>query len=793
MVRQNFKQMKLKYSNIFLLLFLFSSVLSQRSVTDISNDWAFRFEDQEFQSINLPHTYNDRDPFDDEPGYFRGKAMYRKILNTDNWNQNKEHFIRFYAVNQLARVWLNGQLLGGHKGGYTAFVVDVTKYLTYRQDTLLVEVDNSHDESIPPLKGDFNFYGGIYRGVEHISVSSCHFDVDYYGADGVFIEPVAVAIDQATLKIRAYCQNYNPDTYELVLELKNQEGELILTSSDFNNSEFAGSWGTVINLHNPILWSDSDPYLYSFKLLIKEKNTGKIQDEKTIPYGLRYFKFDAETGFFLNDKHLKLIGVNRHQDRPGIGNALTVDQHIQDMDIIREMGANFLRTAHYPQDQVITDYCDGNGILVSMEIPLDHEISDHPEFAENCMMMIKEMIYQNYNHPSVIIWAYMNEMGLWKDVKKDSLQMTKVANLARELDSLIRKTDPYRYTMMPNHGYFDIYPEFGLTDIPMIIGWNLYHGWYVPDVESFGKFVDRAHRLVPDKPIIITEYGAGADPRITSFNPKRFDFSLNWALNFHRSHLDQILKRDFIAGSAVWNMFDFGSEARKDAVPHINNKGLCSFDRKPKAPYYLYQKYLRPEIRVDIPYPQPEYILVDKSETKEIPADFVGEQFSIEEYFNKHSTLNINFGTDFYFDNSGITWIPDSSLPSSFMSIQGGERGVVRDVGYGTDHPIDLTEIDPVYQTWVENPKVINFFLPEGRYKLILHLSNNRAEKSSGLQIQCLSASQNPTSINTGDLSPFRAYQYQIIAEVRQDITLYLNNFDVEPFTFLNGIQIIRL
>ena len=787
--------MKKLILNIILLVMCSCMSYSQRQVSDLSNDWIFSFPGGETEDINLPHTFNHSDPFDDQPGYYRGKVNYTKILYTTNWEKTHKHYIRFYAVNQEASVFLNGKLVGEHKGGYTAFVVELTKHLTFESDSLSVIVDNSHNDAIVPLKGDFNFYGGIYRGVEHISVPYTHFSVDIYGADGLFIDPVAISDSVAKVRLWVHLEEFDSSVQKINLELINpgykNNGRTIYSAFEYDKN--SDRWFEDLEIENPRLWSITDPFLYNFIVWVgNSSDSSKIYDRLQLNYGLRYFHFDLDNGFFLNGQHEKLIGVNRHQDRPGIGNALSVDHHIQDMDIIRNMGANFLRTAHYPQDVSITDYCDRNGILVSMEIPLDHEISDHPEFNDNCKTMMLEMIHQYYNHPSVIIWAYMNEMGLWKDAKRDSLHMTKVADLARELEDLTRKADPYRYTMIPHHGFFDIYQEFGLNDISMIVGWNLYHGWYVPDVNTFGDFIDRAHRLVPDKPIIITEYGAGADPRITSFKPKRFDFSVNWELEFHRAHLKQILDRDFIAGSAVWNMFDFGSETRNDAVPNVNNKGLCGFDRQPKAPYYLYQEHLRKDLEVLVPNPEPKFIMVDKYQ-QDIPAGFSGNVWTIEDLFEQQSVLSINFGTDYYFEHEGFTWIPAASIPENTLTIQGGERAIVRDIGFGTDKAISKTELDPVYQTWYENPTSLALHLPEGMYRLVFHFSNNHPENADSFFINVNSEGESYSLNELSDFKKYQAYTYETKAMFEETINILFSSPTSGGHTYINGLQIISL
>lgn len=480
----------------------------------------------------------------------------------------QDHFLRFGAVNQEAEVYLNGRKIKSHLGGYTAFNVDLTPFLTFSNDTILVEVDNSHNKNIPPLRGDFTFYGGIYRDVQLISLSKTHFDLAFYGSEGVFVDPKEVSKDNANLDIWGLAKNFDNQKHNIQVDLYSTSGDLIARQS--TDLVVDRKWQLTLKVENPILWGIDSPHLYRVEATIKSKNTDAVIDEIHIPVGIRYFSFESDKGFFINGKPKKLIGVNRHQDRKGMGNALQDHHHLEDMQLIKDLGVNYLRTAHYPQDEFISNFCDRNGIVMSVEIPLDHEITQTEEFKIVCKNMTLEMIYQNYNHPSILIWAYMNEMGLGKQIKRDSIEMIAVRDLAIELEELIRSTDPNRYTMIPNHGYFEIYETFNLTDIPMIVGWNLYYGWYEPDLNGFGEFIDHAYSKNPSKPIIITEYGAGADPRITSYTPERFDFSIDWAMDFHKSHLIQISNRDFISGAAVWNMFDFGSEGRQDAVPYLS-------------------------------------------------------------------------------------------------------------------------------------------------------------------------------------------------------------------------------
>ncbi|RZM15925.1 MAG: hypothetical protein EOO88_43215, partial [Pedobacter sp.] len=342
----------------------------------------------------------------------------------------------------------------------------------------------------------------------------------------------------------------------------------------------------------PTLWSVASPYLYKASTIITEASTGKVLDEIEHSVGFRWFTFDASQGFFLNGKSLKLIGASRHQDRKGFGNAVPDSLARKDVVLLKEMGGNFLRVAHYPQDPAVLKACDELGILASVEIPVVNEITETDSFYNNCLQMQVEMIRQHYNHPSVIIWCYMNEVLLRPsfndDKARQTLYFSNIAKLAGRLDSLTRKEDPFRYTMIAHHGNYNQYKEVGLIDIPMIVGWNLYQGWYGSKIEDLPPYLDRYHRDYPQKPMMITEYGADADPRIRSTDPVRFDKSIEYATYYHQYYLEQIMQRPFVAGAQVWNLADFNSETRNESMPHINNKGLLQWDRTPKDPYYFY-------------------------------------------------------------------------------------------------------------------------------------------------------------------------------------------------------------
>lgn len=560
-----------------------------------------------WQAVSLPHTWNAADVSDDAPGYYRSAGWYRKALYVPVAWQNRPLYLYFEGANQEAEVYVNGQLAGRHAGGYTAFSVPISKLLHFGNtevaaNEVLVKVDNSANPSIPPLSGDFTFYGGIYRDVYLVAASAVHFDLDNHASSGVFVSTPKVSAAAAEVAVRGTLANDSRTarTVQVITKILSRDGQLIARQQTRvklaagQRQEFRQALSTV---KQPHLWSPDDPYLYRVVTTVGEGTTAPL-DEVTQPLGLRWFRFDADQGFFLNGKPLKLIGASRHQDFEGLGNALPDALHERDVQLLKQMGGNFLRVAHYPQDPAVLAACDRLGLLASVEIPVVNGITDTPAFFQNCETMQTEMIRQNYNHPSVIIWAYMNEvlLRLPPGVKKDNLAgaayFKRVARLAQRLDSLTRREDPARYTLLVNHGDFDLYRQAGLTEIPMLVGWNLYNGWYSPKLQGFADFLDRHHRELPTKPMLVTEFGADADSRLHAFPAQRFDKTTEYASEFHQFYLDAMLARPFVAGAAVWNLAEFNSETRQEANPHLNTKGLLTFNRQPKDAYLYYQARL---------------------------------------------------------------------------------------------------------------------------------------------------------------------------------------------------------
>lgn len=554
-----------------------------------------------WEKVNLPHTWNAKDIEDDEPGYYRGTGWYKKTIAIPASWGGKDVYIYFEGASQTAEVFLNGKSVGNHIGGYNFFSFPISDFIKSGDNELTVKVNNANNEDIPPLSADFTFFGGIYRDVYLIAVNKIHFNMDDHASKGVFISTPIVSANSASVNIKGSFVNASNSNAFLVIrsQIFDAKGAQIaeksstVKSSKDQKIDFIQQFEKITQ---PNLWSPESPYLYRVITQITDKKTGDLLDEVSNPLGFRWFSFDADKGFFLNGKSVKLIGASRHQDFKGLGNALPDALHIRDVQLLKDMGANFLRIAHYPQDPEILEACDRLGILASVETPIVNAITETQAFAENCKMMQLEMIKQNYNHPSLIIWAYMNEVLLRPRYEKGSDQQEKyfkaIAKLAQELNDLTKKEDPSRYTMIPNHGSFDLYKRVGLTQIPDVVGWNLYQGWYSGNLDGFAKYLDNHHKELPNKPMIVTEYGADADPRINNPNPVRFDKSQEYSNLYHQVYLKAMLDRSFVAGGILWNLSDFNSEQRSDTNPHTNNKGINTTDRQHKDQYYFYQSHL---------------------------------------------------------------------------------------------------------------------------------------------------------------------------------------------------------
>ena len=598
---------------IFILLFIVGwAQAQQRVVYTINDGWKFTkgspFEaqltgcdDSSWETVNIPHTWNDKDADDETPGFYRGPVWYRKQLFIDKSQEGRQAVIYFEGANQEVRFYLNGQFVGEHKGGYTRFCFDITSHLRYGQENLFaIYVNNVYNPNIPPLSADFTFFGGIYRDVYLQFMNPVHIATNDYASSGVYIRTPEVSNSAASVEITTLLTNDMPQATEIRVEniicdadgkeVKKTQAEVKLAAGETKTDI-----SKKIKIDSPRLWDIDDPYRYMVYTRILDKRKGTLLDEVVNPLGLRWFKFDSEKGFFLNGKGRKLIGTARHQDYFQKGNALCDELHVQDVLLLKEMGGNYLRVSHYPQDPVIMEMCDKLGIVTSVEIPVVNAVTETEEFLHNSVEMAKEMVRQDFNRPSVMIWGYMNEIFLRRPYTEgkqleDYYRFTE--KVARALEATIREEDPSRYTMMAYHNMPQYYEDAHLTEIPMIQGWNLYQGWYEPDINEFQRLLDRAHKVYKGKVLMVTEYGPGVDPRVHSYQPERFDFSQEYGLVYHKHYLNEMMKRPFVAGSSLWNLNDFYSESRVDAVPHVNNKGVVGLNREKKDVYWFYKTAL---------------------------------------------------------------------------------------------------------------------------------------------------------------------------------------------------------
>lgn len=790
-------------TNLFLLLFFvsFTPLFSQQKVDtnprisiSINKDWQFAKDPSakgssqlKYAKVTIPHTWNAFDVLDDVPGYYRGVGYYRKKLALSASCKNKQIYLELGAANQEATVLLNGKTIGSHKGGYTGFLLPLNHLKFDGNDELIIKVDNSYNEHIPPLTGDFTFFGGIYRDVKLIMVSKTHFVDEQYGTAGLYVSTSNVSDQKATMKISGRL-HYSTEYKKVLLtsNILDANGKNIATATstvEANKNQLLEFELPQIQINNPQLWSPENPYLYQVVSKITDAQTGQLLDEVKTHIGLRYFSFDAEKGFFLNGKSVKLIGASRHQDFAKMGNAVPASLQVKDVELLKAMGGNYLRVAHYPQDQAVINACDRLGVLASVEIPVVNEITESQAFYDNCKHMQLEMIKQNYNHPSVIIWAYMNEvllkMHFGKEPERKKIYLKNVENLVKELEDLTRKTDPSRYTMIANHGDVNGYTNAGLVKIPMIVGWNLYQGWYGGKIEDFGPGLDRIHAAMPDKPIIVTEYGADVDPRIDADEPIRFDKSLAYGIKYHQGYLSDIKKRPFVAGAAVWNLADFSSETRMETMPSINNKGLLTLDRQPKNTYFLYKanfsKY--PYLKIGDGTWKNRSAFTSKQNISVMSnldsvtlvvngkrllqqaviahvanwevtlksgkniIEAIGNQngkvfhdqsainFALQpqSFYNGETSLNLLMGSRRQFiDDENQIWLPSPSHQTNDLGSNGGEAFKIKNSGrqqYGSDKDINGTQNDPIYQTQLVG--INGYFLPttKGKYEVTLHFA----------------------------------------------------------------------
>ena len=538
-----------------------------RKFVNLNDNWIFTYHDGNKQTVNIPHTWNNIDGQDGGNDYYRGTCTYNKSFEAPLFSEDKCVYLQFKGVNASAKVYLNGNIIITHDGGYSTFRVDITDHIRETND-LTVEVDNSVNDKVYPQKADFTFYGGIYRDVDLIILNKNHFDMDHHGGNGLMITPV---VDDLNGKVNVKTWN-------------NCEGDVSVSLLDADGCVVASGNGTDcdITIENVHLWNGlDDPYLYSCKAVLSVD--GNNVDEISAKFGVRSFRVDPKEGFFLNGKSYPLRGVCRHQDWKGIGNAITTEHHDTDMELIREVGANTIRLAHYQHDQYFYDLCDKYGMIVWAEIPY---ISEHmPNGRENTISQMKELIIQNYNHPSIITWGLSNEITISTKDNKDMLDNHRVLNdLCHEMDA----TRPTSLACYAVCGPFN-----KVAHLSDLVSWNLYLGWYVPGLFLNDLWIDFFHAKYPNRCLGYSEYGCEAMTNLHSSHPRRGDQTEEYQAIYHEYLLKCFEKRPFMWATHVWNMFDFAADARdQGGEPGMNHKGLVTFDRKIKKDiFYLARAY----------------------------------------------------------------------------------------------------------------------------------------------------------------------------------------------------------
>ena len=550
-----------------------------RKIINLNSGWLFckGTEDvtlREGISVDLPHTWNAEDGYDGGNDYFRGACLYVKTLDRAELPEADRYYLELRGANSSARVYANGELLAEHHGGYSTWRVDLTDKLTDKTDIAVV-VDNSPNETVYPQMADFTFYGGLYRNVNLIAVNNTHFDLDYFGGNGLKITPTVEGAD-AKVEVEVF-------TTELT------EGQrLVYTLYDGEHNELQkleSTDKTVVFLIKDVhLWNGRpDPYLYSCEVAIAEGE--QILDNVAANFGCRSFKIDPDNGFILNGREYPLRGVSRHQDRTGFGNALLPEHHEEDIDLIMEVGATTIRLAHYQHDQYFYDLCDKKGLVIWAEIPY---ISRHmPGGRENTISQMKELIVQNYNHPCIVVWGLSNEISI-AGSDDDLLENHRILNdMVHDMDktrlttiaavSMCKMTDPY-------------------LQIPDVVSYNHYFGWYGGETHMNGPWFDKFHQMHPTIPIGCSEYGCEALNWHTS-DPKQGDYTEEYQAYYHEELIKQLFTRKFMWATHVWNMFDFGADARAEGGENgQNHKGLVTMDRKyKKDAFYAYKAWLSDE------------------------------------------------------------------------------------------------------------------------------------------------------------------------------------------------------
>ena len=648
-----------------------------RTVYNFNASWAFSKEatslPAEFpagwETVNLPHSWNATDGQDGGNDYYRGTAYYARNLTKSELPQADRYYLEIRGANSSADAYLNGKCLAHHDGGYSTWRVDITDTLD-ENNLFVIAVDNSPNDRVYPQMADFTFYGGLYRDVNIICVNESHFDLDYYGGPGIKVTPIVDGKD-ADVEVEVFVTN-RKENQALNYQILDGEGNTVAIK-DCTDTKISFRIENVHKWHGR-----KDPYLYTAKALLVED--GNVLDTVTARFGCRSYRIDPNDGFILNGEEYPLRGVSRHQDRLGIGNALLPEHHKEDMDLICEVGATTIRLAHYQHDQYFYDLCDERGLVIWAEIPY---ISSHmPTGRENTISQMKELIIQNYNHPSIVVWGLSNEISI-NGATPDLIENHHILN------NMCHEMDATRLTTMAVVSMCSMDSEY--VRIPDTVSYNHYFGWYGGETSMNGPWFDKFHKKYPNTPIGCSEYGCEALNWHTS-DPKQGDYTEEYQAYYHEELIKQLFTRKYMWATHVWNMFDFGADARAEGGENgQNHKGLITMDRKyKKDAFYAYKAWLNPEPMVHICGKR----YVDRVE--DVTKVTVYSNLPAVELFANGASLGVKEAADhfFYFD------VPNC-----------GETNLVAKAGELTDESF-IRKVDTFNEAYrlVEKGAVLNWF-----------------------------------------------------------------------------------
>ncbi|HIZ64352.1 MAG TPA: glycoside hydrolase family 2 protein [Candidatus Blautia pullicola] len=565
-----------------------------RNVLNLNDNWKFIQKDAglpqtlpaDWQDVNLPHCWNAVDGHDGNGSYDRGKYWYAKSFSTPKQPLGGgKLFVEVLAAGQQATVYMNGKEVAYHEGGYSIFRADITEQCKEEGENLLViACSNELKDSVYPQSADFTFYGGLYRGVNLISVPDAHFDLEYYGGPGIQVTPTPTE-GGASFEIVSYVKNVD-ENFTVLYTICDAQGQEVAQAC-----RPAESPAVTVFVPDAQLWEIDSPYLYTVKAVLQRRN--EAYDEISVQAGVRSFSCHPDKGFIINGKETPLRGVSRHQDMLYKGNALTREDHYTDAKIIKELGANTIRLAHYQHSQDFYDACDEMGFVVWAEIPFISVMNPDPAAHENCISQLKELIIQNYNHPSICFWGISNEILIGGISEK-------LVENHHELNALAKSLDPTRLTTIAHVSMTPIEgPMHHITDVE---SYNHYFGWYGGKMEDNGPWMDNFHKIHPDICLGLSEYGCEGIITYHGPNPACKDYSEEYQALYHEHMAKMLDERPWIWSSHVWNMFDFGCAARNEGgVAGRNNKGLVTIDRKTKKDsYYIYKAYWNKEPMVHL-------------------------------------------------------------------------------------------------------------------------------------------------------------------------------------------------